>query len=278
MNVSFTVRSAAGRVAPAMVTAVSSRAVPRVSVVTGAASGIGRATALLLAERGDLVVGLDRDPAGLAATLAGDASGRVETASVDVTDGDAVRAVIDGIAARHGRIDVLVTAAAIGLPGLIDEQPESDWQATVDAVLGGTYQCTRAALRHMRRARRGAIVTFGSVIGRTAITGFAAYGAAKGGIEALTRALAVDYAAEGIRVNCVVPGSTDTPMMWFGVEPQDLEPLRAQVVAEQPLGRIGDPVEIARVVAFLASDEASIMTGATVVADGGVTARASVTY
>jgi NAD(P)-dependent dehydrogenase (short-subunit alcohol dehydrogenase family) len=130
----------------------------------------------------------------------------------------------------------------------------------------------------MRVARRGAIVTFGSVIGRTAITGFAAYGAAKGGIEALTRALAVDYAAEGIRVNCVVPGSTDTPMMWFGVEAQDLAALRAQVVAEQPLGRIADPVEIARVVAFLASDEASIMTGATVVADGGVTARASVTY
>jgi NAD(P)-dependent dehydrogenase (short-subunit alcohol dehydrogenase family) len=252
--------------------------VPRVSVVTGAASGIGRATALLLAERGDIVVGLDRDPAGLAATLEADASGRVETAAVDVTDGDAVRAVIDGIATRHGAIDVLVTAAAIGLPGLIDEQPEADWQATVDAVLGGTYQCTRAAIRHMRVARRGAIVTFGSVIGRTAITGFAAYGAAKGGIEALTRALAVDYAAEGIRVNCVVPGSTDTPMMWFGVEPQDLDGLRAQVVAEQPLGRIADPVEIARVVAFLASDEASIMTGATVVADGGVTARASVTY
>jgi meso-butanediol dehydrogenase / (S,S)-butanediol dehydrogenase / diacetyl reductase len=247
-------------------------------VVTGAASGIGRATALLLAERGDIMVGLDRDQEGLAATRAADASGRLETAVVDVTDGEAVREVIDGVAARHGAIDVLVTAAAIGLPGLIDEQPESEWQATVDAVLGGTYQCTRAAIRHMRVARRGAIVTFGSVIGRTAIAGFAAYGAAKGGIEALTRALAVDYAAEGIRVNCVVPGSTDTPMMWFGVAPQTLDELRAQVVAEQPLGRIADPIEIARVVAFLASDEASIMTGATVVADGGVTARASVTY
>ena len=189
-----------------------------------------------------------------------------------------MRAVIDGIAARHGRIDVLVTAAAIGLPGLIDEQPEAEWQATVDAVLGGTYQCVRATVRHMRGARRGAIVTFGSVIGRTAITGFAAYGAAKGGIEALTRALAVDYAADGIRVNCVVPGSTDTPMMWFGVAPEDLAGLREQVLAEQPMGRIADPLEIARVVAFLASDEASIMTGATVVADGGVTARASVTY
>ena len=246
--------------------------------MTGAASGIGRATALLLAERGDLVAGLDRDPAGLAATLAADASGRVEVAPVDVTDGAAVRAVIDEVAARHGGIDVLVTAAAIGLPGLIDEQPEAEWQATVDAVLGGTYQCARAAIRHMRIAKRGAIVTFGSVIGRTAITGFAAYGAAKGGVEALTRALAVDYAAEGIRVNCVVPGSTDTPMMWLGVPAADLAGLRAQVLAEQPLGRIADPVEIARVVAFLASDEASIMTGSTVVADGGVTARASVTY
>ena len=243
---------------------------PRVSIVTGAGSGIGRATALLLAERGDLVVGLDRKPAALA--------GDVETVTVDVTDRPAVRAAIDGVAARHGSVDVLVTAAAIGIPGLIDEQPEADWDATVDAVLGGTANCCRAAIPHMRAARRGAIVTFGSVIGRTAIAGFAAYGAAKGAIEALTRALAVDYAAEGIRVNCVAPGSTDTPMMWFGVAPADLPGIRAQVLSEQPVGRIADPIEIARVVAFLASDEASFITGTTIVADGGVTARASVTY
>jgi NAD(P)-dependent dehydrogenase (short-subunit alcohol dehydrogenase family) len=252
--------------------------VPRVSVITGAASGIGRATALLLSERGDVVVALDRDAAGLAATVGAAASDRIESAAVDITDGQAVGEVIDGIAARHGRLDVLVTAAAIGLPGLIDEQPVAEWQATLDAVLGGTYHCSRAAIPHMRRARRGAIVTFGSVIGRTAITGFAAYGTAKGGIEAFTRALAVDYAADGIRVNCVVPGSTDTPMMWFGVAPDELAGLRAQVEAEQPFGRIAEPDEIARVVAFLASDEASIMTGATIVADGGVTARASVSY
>ena len=129
------------------------------------------------------MAGLDRDAAGLEETAA--AARRPDRGRrLDVTDGGAVRAVIDGIAARHGRIDVLVTAAAIGLPGLIDEQPEAEWQATVDAVLGGTYQCVRATVRHMRVARRGAIVTFGSVIGRTAITGFAAYGAAKGGIEA----------------------------------------------------------------------------------------------
>jgi NAD(P)-dependent dehydrogenase (short-subunit alcohol dehydrogenase family) len=250
--------------------------VPRVSVVSGAASGIGRATALLLAARGDVVIGLDRDAAGLAETAVGQAA--IETAVVDVTDGDAVRATIDAAAARHGRLDVLVTAAAIGLPGLIDEQPEAEWQATVDAVLGGTYHCARAAIRHMRPARRGAIVTFGSVIGRTAIAGFAAYGAAKGGIEALTRALAIDYAADGIRVNCVIPGSTDTPMMWFGIDEAAVPALRAQVEAEQPLGRIADPIEIARVVAFLASEEASIVTGASIVADGGVTARASVSY
>ncbi len=249
---------------------------PRVSVVSGAASGIGRATALLLSERGDVVIGLDRDATGLAGTAA--SSHPIETAVVDVTDSDGVRAAIDAAVARHGRLDVLVTAAAIGLPGRIDEQPEAEWQATVDAVLGGTYNCARAAVPHMRRARSGAIVTFGSVIGRTAIAGFAAYGAAKGGIEALTRALAIDYAADNIRVNCVIPGSTDTPMMWFGVDAADLPALRARVDAEQPLGRIADPVEIARVVAFLASDEASIVTGASLVADGGVTARASVSY
>jgi NAD(P)-dependent dehydrogenase (short-subunit alcohol dehydrogenase family) len=250
----------------------------RVAAVTGAGSGIGRATALLLAEREHVVVGLDRAPEGLTETLAADATGRVEAVEVDVTDGEAVRAAIDAAVARHGRLDVLVTAAAIGLPGRLDEQPVAEWQATVDVVLGGTYLCVRAALPHMRAARRGAIVTFGSVIGRTAIAGFAAYGAAKGGVEALTRALAVDHAADGIRVNCVVPGSTDTPMMWFGVEAEELPGLRAQVLAEQPLRRIAEPVEIARVVAFLASDEASFVTGASLVADGGVTARASVTY
>lgn len=249
----------------------------RISIVTGAASGIGRATALLLAERGDVVVGLDLDGGGLAETGAR-SGGRVATRVVDVTDGADVRAAIDEVAAAHGRVDVLVTAAAIGLPGLIDEQPEAEWRATVDAVLGGTYNSARAAIRHMRPAGSGAIVTFGSVIGRTAIGGFAAYAAAKGAIEALTRSLAIDYAADGIRVNCVVPGSTDTPMMWFGVPADDLPSLRAQVVAEQPLGRIAEPIEIARVVAFLASDEASIITGASIVADGGVTARASVTY
>ena len=121
-------------------------------------------------------------------------------------------------------------------------------------------------------------MTFGSVIGRTAIRGFTAYGTAKGGIEALTRGLATDHAADRIRVNCVVPGSTDTPMMWFGVPPEDLDETRRQVLAEAPLGRIAEPREIAYAVAWLASDEAAFVTGTSLVVDGGVTARASVTY
>ena len=248
-------------------------------MVTGAGSGIGRATACLLAERGYAVAALDRDAPGLAETVrAAPAGGGISSHTVDVTDGAAVRAAIDAAAARFGGLDVLVAAAAVGLPGAIDEQPERDWHTTVDSILDGTYQCARAAIPHLRARGGGAIVTFGSVIGRTAIRGFTAYGAAKGGVEALTRGLATDHAVDRIRVNCVVPGSTDTPMMWFGVPPEDLDETRRQVLAEAPLGRIAEPREIAYAVAWLASDEAAFVTGTSLVVDGGVTARASVTY
>jgi NAD(P)-dependent dehydrogenase (short-subunit alcohol dehydrogenase family) len=251
--------------------------VPRVAVITGAGSGIGRATAVLLRERGYVVAAFDRDPDGLDGTRRA-GSGPIDVATVDVTDAAAVRREVDAVAERHGGLDLLVAAAAVGLPGLVDEQPEHEWHTTVDSILDGTYHCARAAIPHLRRRGGGVIVTFGSVIGRTAIRGFTAYGSAKGGIEALTRGLATDHAADGIRVNCVVPGSTDTPMMWFGLGPDEIEATRQQVLAEAPLGRIADPREIAYAVAWLASDEAAFVTGTSLVVDGGVTARASVTY
>lgn len=257
----------------------NARIVKRGAIVTGAGSGIGRATAHLLLERGYAVTGLDRDRVGLEETgrLVGSAA-PFELAEVDVTDAEAVQHAVDTGARRMNGLDALVAAAAVGLPGAIDEQPVADWHTTVDSIVDGTYHAARAAIPHLRERGAGSIVTFGSVIGRTAIQGFAAYAAAKGAVEALTRALATDHAAQGIRVNCVVPGSTDTPMMWFGVPPAELDAVRRQVFAEAPLGRIATPREIAYAVAWLISDEAAFVTGSSLVVDGGVTARASVTY
>jgi NAD(P)-dependent dehydrogenase (short-subunit alcohol dehydrogenase family) len=251
----------------------------RTAIVTGAASGIGRACALLFAERGCNVAAGDRDAAGLEETarLAGDAALRAVV--LDVRDAEAVAALVRTAVEAFGELHVLVTAAGIGgTPSPVDRLPEEDWDAVVDVSLRGTYLCCKAAIPELRRAGGGAIVTFGSVLGHEALAGTAAYGAAKAGIEGLTRAIAVDHAREGIRANCILPGSTDTPLMWAGVSDEELPRVRAIAAEDVPLGRVADPVEIARVVWFLASDEASFVTGASIPADGGILAKASTTY
>ena len=248
----------------------------KVALVTGAASGIGRATARLFAKGGYGVVGADRNRAGLAETLAQVENAVAVQGDVSIWP-DAERMV--GAAKEHfGRLDAVACIAGIEIDHPVDQLAIEDWDAVVDTSLKGTYLVCRAAVPLLRASGGGAIVTTGSVLGRVAMPGVTAYSAAKAGMEALTRAMAIDYAREGIRANCILPGLTDTPLVWQAVPQDELEETRALAAAEVPLGRMAEPDEIGRVIVFLCSDGASFMTGTSVAVDGGALARGSMNH
>lgn len=236
--------------------------VQRVVVITGGASGMGQAAARLFEADGDRVVVVDIQRGG-ADTILG-----------DVSDPDACRSVVDSIVADHGRIDVLVNAAGTihrsGAAGTTD----ADWHRVMGVNVSGTFYMCRAALGHMVEAKRGVIVNFGSIWGDVGAVGVAAYCASKGAVHQLTRALALDHAEDGIRVNAVAPGEVNTPMLAsHRPSPPTPADLRAMAEATIPVKRLAEPVEIAEMVRFLASERASYMTGAIVTVDGGYTAR-----
>ncbi len=244
-----------------------------VALVTGAASGIGKATALLYAERGHRVVAVDRNADGLRATVTEGPSENISAYPADILDSSGLAAAVDHATERFGGLDVLVAAAAIGDCGRIDEMPQDLWNLVLDVVLKGSSNCCRAVIPAMRQRGGGAIVLFGSILGRAMPPGIGAYAAAKGGVEALTRTLAVDLAPDRIRVNCIVPGAVNTPMTWDAIPPETHSQVAEFARADIPAGRIADPVEIARCVYFLASAEASFVNGTSLVADGGVLAK-----
>lgn len=255
----------------------SGRMSGRVAVVTGAGTGIGRATCVRLAEEGAEVVVTSRTAANVEATC--DA---VEAAvgrrplglPLDVADRAAVDAVMAEVAARHGRIDVLVANAGIELldaPSIVDTTDE-DWDRVLAINASGVFYSCRAALRHMPDG--GAIVTVGSINALIAWEHDAAYCASKGAVLQLTRAIALDTAPRNIRANCVCPGVIDTPMAdGFIDDADDPAALRREYEALSPLERLGTPREIANCILFLASDEASFVTGTALVADGGTIIR-----
>ena len=246
---------------------------PRLIVVTGAASGIGRACAIQFSADGDDVVALDLNSDGLR-EIDGDS---ITTRALDVTDAAQVREAFVGFAGRRA-VDVLVAAAGIGNGNAIDDLDDATWHRVLDVSLTGTYLCCREALSSMRPQQKGAIVTFSSILGRATLPGLTAYASAKAGIEGFTRALALEVAGDGIRVNAILAGSTDTPLMWGGVAEPERTQIRQAVESEVPLGRIAAPEEIARCVRFLASDDASFVTGASLVVDGGTLARAATSW
>ncbi|GAA3655831.1 SDR family oxidoreductase [Nocardioides ginsengisoli] len=248
----------------------------QVALVTGGASGIGRASAERLVGEGARVWVLDRD--GTQAQAVADelraAGGSAEGAALDVTDADAFAGLTDEILGREGRIDVLVNNAGVTLAGAVWETTSADWAQVIGVNLTGVFHGIRAVFPAMIKAGRGAIVSTSSDAGLVGWPGQAAYCASKSGVLGLTRASAMDGAAHGVRVNAVCPGFTRTPLVerWIAERPDPAEALR-EIAAEQPLGRVADPSEIAAAIAFLASDEAGFITGVAFPVDGGVTAR-----
>lgn len=243
----------------------------KVVLVTGGASGVGCATAELLAERGADVAALDRDAHALAA-LDGAVAGRLRTHVADIRDAGAVRSVVETILDRHGRIDVLVNNAGAEHTASAVDTGIADWERVIGVNVTGTLHVSQAVLPSMCARRSGAIVNVASISGLLGWPLSAAYCTAKGGVVQLTRQMAVDYGPFGIRVNAVCPGTTLTPMIERLFEDMP-EGARAEIEELHPLGRFAQPCEIARAIAYLASDAASFVTGAILPVDGGYTAK-----
>lgn len=238
------------------------------ALVTGGASGIGAAIATLLLERGARVAVLDRDTAGApAGTLA---------LTADVTDDAAVRAAVDAAAAEFGGLHTVVSNAGVGAIGTVLDNPDEEWRRVLDINVLGMVRTARHALPHLRRsaADRPGCVSITQTCSIAATAGLpqrALYSASKGAILSLTLAMAADHVREGIRVNCVNPGTADTP--WVGRlldQAQDPAAERAALEARQPTGRLVGAGEVAAAVAYLASPAAAAVTGTALAVDGGM--------
>ena len=242
------------------------------AVITGAGAGIGEAAARLFAREGARVLVSDRDGA-LAESVAASLGDTAAAFQADVSKDPEVRALIDRAVALFGRIDVLVNNAGYGIRGTVVETDASDWDALMAVNLKGVYLCCRHAIPVMAAGGGGSIVNTASNVASVGILDRAAYVASKGGVAALTRAMALDHAGEAIRVNCVAPGTTrSTYFDRMIAAHEDPEGFVAGLGARSPMNRMGTPTEIANVMLWLASDEASFVTGAMYTVDGGMTA------
>jgi NAD(P)-dependent dehydrogenase (short-subunit alcohol dehydrogenase family) len=250
----------------------------RVVLVTGAGSGIGKAAAELFAAEGAAVAVLDlREDAAqeVAGKIEAD-GGRAIALAANVASADEVKAAVDQVVGTLGRLDAVYNNAGCDSKGSVINATEDDWDRAMNVNGKGTFLVSQAAIPHLIAAGGGAIVNQGSVAAMVAVPNFASYCAAKGAVVALTRSMAIDLAPHKIRVNVICPGTVFTPLM----EPMlrargdgDLQAGLAKTLLKYPIGRLGTPEDIARVAVFLASDDAAFMTGATVAADGGMTAQ-----
>ncbi|MDZ4826370.1 MAG: SDR family oxidoreductase [Actinomycetota bacterium] len=243
-----------------------------VALVTGAGSGIGRAVALLLSSRGVQVVAADIDDASARATAA-EIGANAVAVRADVADAASVEAMIATAVERFGGLDWAVNNAGISpAPKPFTEHTAEDWQRVIDVNLTGVFVCMQHELRQMTvQGRGGAIVNVSSGAGVVAAPGQPQYTAAKHGVLGLTKQAAQEYARQGIRVNAVLPGQTETPPMLAYLDAQP--DIAARLTRGIPMGRMGTPDEIAQAVVWLCSDESSYVSGASLLVDGGQIAR-----
>lgn len=243
----------------------------RVVAITGAASGMGAASARQFADEGATLALLDIDAQGVAATA--DAVGAATWVG-DVADSAFCQSAIDGIVADLGRLDVLVNAAGTIHRANALGTSDDDWRRVMSVNVDGMFFLCRAAIPHLAAGGGGAIVNFGSIWGGVGSAGATAYCVSKGAVHQLTRAMALDHVEQGVRINAVAPGEVRTPMLSSqrAAPPSDAD-LQALADATIPMKRLAEPEEIAKVVVFLASDDASYMTGEIVHVDAGYTAR-----
>ncbi|MGP3991702.1 SDR family NAD(P)-dependent oxidoreductase [Streptomyces sp. 3N207] len=232
------------------------------ALVTGGGSGIGLATARLLAERGAGVAVLDLNP---------DVEAPLQGYTADVSDGAAVAAAVSTAADDLGGLDILINNAGIGAVGTVEDNDDAEWHRVLDVNVLGVVRTTRAALSHLRRSAHAAIVNTCSIAATAGLPQRALYSASKGALQSLTLAMAADHIHEGIRVNCVNPGTADTP--WIGrlLAAADYPALeRAALNARQPMGRLVTADEVAAAIAYLASPAAGSVTGTALAVDGGM--------
>ena len=241
----------------------------KVAIVTGAASGIGLACAERFAQEGAIVIGTDLNEPKSWQTVT-NASPESWFSTLDVPDGDAQNAVARQAAEKHGRIDVLVTAAGVGDGGPVSMIDNAAWDRVIDINLKGTFLSIKSVLDTMMTQRSGSIITVSSVEGINGTEGGSAYNASKGGVILLTKNVSIDYGRMGIRCNAICPGFIDTPMLNSIMD--SMPEFKADVIRETKVGRLGKPEEIAGAALFLASDDASFVTGQSLAVDGGYTA------
>jgi 2-keto-3-deoxy-L-fuconate dehydrogenase len=233
------------------------------ALVTGGASGIGLATATLLAARGARVAVLDRQPR--------DAGGGLLVLEADVTDDDAVRAAVERAARELSGIDILVNNAGVGAQGNVEANPYEEWRRVFDVNLLGVVRVTRAALPHLRRSDHAAIVNVSSIVATAGLPNRALYSATKGALLSLTLAMAADHLAEDVRVNCVTPGTVDTPWVRGLLDAAtDPEAERTMLERRQPVGRLVTADEVAEAIVYLAGPAAGATTGTALAVDGGM--------